>query len=790
MTETARNTAEAGAGRTVDVTLIVPPGLDERIFPWGVHCLADYLAATGAPARTRILNFSTSSRLALLRERHLSLLGDLFALLRSDALTMVFGHTTEPGLFLGLVAAAGDRFFDVGHEHDLFVSHRRARKVEAERCRELRQFCVEYRSALIEPIKHSASGPAPKLWGISVYDFTLLNSLQIAAFVAEVDPRSAIVLGGDYFDRLSATTLIENADHVDGIVVGYGEEIFRSIVIEYSRHGRIDGIRANGLVNQRGQADVGDAESSFKISIPPSYVEAAPNPPGDYVRLGHNGEVHILTQRGCSWGHCTFCSQLDRRLHFPVNEDHVLEKVTEAIHHRKVDLGERRAFLKFDADENDLAAVLPVLQRALDESAPEGPVTADFWMMVQKFQRDLPEFASSAGHRLDLRVKLNIESLNVETLRHMRKGHTALGALEAVKGVMDAGQIVKTNYFVHYPLESCESVRGEVALLVKAVHLLSPPSTVFAGFPYSANNRDDIAEHPDLYGTRVTRMRRDVWIAAAMGLDLPFSIWAFTATSMPSRRLSDLIEQTYRKRLEAEEHAEISELGRRLFPQARMLSRRYPLQAAARRIKVWARSTLQHLCEGLLRDDSYSLRSSITASLEALAQRSPTEGESESPRWVDGFSQLVWRWLPRGAATKLWRRLGPWYPPRLYLAGDVLVKDYALPFIYEKWERRLTVQELAVLRGLYWATTLSDLGAALAGRVDAGQIDAIVKGFVANGVILSERGRYLSLANDPELWTGLHRANKEFLELGSRAGAASVSGLLDNARRSDVRAAD
>jgi len=682
----------------IDLFLVVPPGLDASIFPWGVTSLSSYAEHFRvATARTWML--SEEPWLEDIAYRHAEPLQEALELLSRAARNVFVGHTASPHLFVGAVGALGARFVEIAKRRNLVAFPHRFRSLKrlssqldemsATYLEQLRQgirACISLSDGGINPVLTSAA-PA-RVWGISVYDYTLFNSLLLAHEIRAMDPGATVVLGGDYFDYGSAMeTLRGSSSCVDGIVVGYGEEVLRKILETRGAGRGIESIDSTGLVTRRSLLDrerekilqVADSalgagrasrdERERAVSVPTSYRPDSAAKPIDYVQVQDDGTVRVLTQRGCSWGKCTFCSQIDRRLFFPLALEPVLEELERV-------LGDTPStamrHISLDADENDLNAVLPLLE--VIRRAP-GNYTVELWLMVRKFGAELPRFLVSRCRNLELTVILNIESLNADTLKRMKKGVTPLQILEAVKAVQDSGHKVRSNYFLNFPGEDVASVRAESDLLHQVRHLIDSDRIEISAFSYMANSRDEIHFGQDRLGLRTQRLREDVWNDEGFGVDLPFSIWSTdNGRRLRSWSADALVGLTYHKRMFSQ-RAEL--LGSALRFAAgpagwsRVVASSVPRLLEKARARGWA--IVHAAARWTARDSGYARRSHFFDTLGVSGSRprlfidkSTLESEAGvpvrlSPREEELLTHLYWR----RQRSQLERRFEDWGPGHL-----------------------------------------------------------------------------------------------------------------------------
>ena len=104
----------------LDLTLIVPPGVDQEIFPWGVLCLEEHLSKTGSPVNVRVWDLQRDEQIVALHQRHRGLLERLLLGLKGEALGVLFGITDTPELLLGVAAFLGEDFLAIARRNGLF----------------------------------------------------------------------------------------------------------------------------------------------------------------------------------------------------------------------------------------------------------------------------------------------------------------------------------------------------------------------------------------------------------------------------------------------------------------------------------------------------------------------------------------------------------------------------------------------------------------------------------------------------------------------------------------------
>jgi radical SAM superfamily enzyme YgiQ (UPF0313 family) len=752
---------------SVHLILVVPMGVDPSIYPWGVRLLADHIRSENLPARVDIWDLSRDGFLEDLYHRHKRMLGSLFALIRGEGKAVFTQHTPNPYRFLGLLAYLGNRYFSIGRCNGLFTGNRQARQLQHKFGDQLDAMQSELRAHLVKEMHTfiERRQDALRIWGFSVYDYTVFNSLLIASLIKEEqEEESEILLGGDYFDFHSGPKLVQELSWIDAVVVGYGEEILKALI-----RGRIEGIslrelRIEGLINNAGAASSDHEPGIIPACFVPFYCQEPPSrPPIDYVRrhdpaprpdsaqVSPDGKspsdappevvVHVLTQRGCSWGHCTFCTQLDRKLYFPIASDYVLEKMRRAINSGgKSDSPPSTYGVSLDSDENDPDSLLSIIRCLYECGDPNTRFHVSGWMKIGRFHDELPELMASSDDRVSLLLGLAVESLNEHTLKTMRKGHTPLQAIQVVKTLIDTKGSAVCNYFATYPLETPKSVIEETRILCQVVHLFQSPSCRLALALYGANSRDTICKNQEQYGIETRRLKGDVWLKEGFGVDLPLSIWAYRWSRKWSWNLESIVEYLnlelqhgYRK-LGTDLHAWHG-AGGGAWSLARILTSHWRIQA------WWLANTLMRV---ITWNGAHVRRLRILALMAGWTGAARGRGQEKVSWWM----RLLARFY-----------LGPVHhePCRLFIDGDQLHKEWSLFGKVESWSRKLEEKELKVLRHLYRCRNRYRLPKELKDVLSKEELEEIVSRHLRLGSLIEQRGVLLCVANDPGYWQAKDR---------------------------------
>jgi hypothetical protein len=704
-------------GLPVDVILIVPFGVKEELFPWGVHALKYYFEATGTVADVTIIDFHSDDFFAELNNRYADLLSDLFFSLNLNRINTLFGTINNPYVFLGFIGHVGEDFF----------------KLTGTKCpsdayiKDIQSLQEELNNHICQTIDRYTTGKdaGRRIWGLSVYDRTLFNSLYIAGLIKERDPGAEVILGGDCFNDEAAEETFYNTAFVDGVIVGYGEEPLRKIIMEKHQGHSIAGLSVPGLVN--GACRRGKTGFQAVAKCPgPTFGERLSNSPVSYVQPDHKGVIRILSQRGCSWGKCSFCTQLDKGLFYPVPAALLAGRVREMIQ------GAAPIRIHFDSDENCITMLEEFMTLLNNDETGANKFEIVLWVQVKKFRKELAEvLAKNDKTKINIQFKLNFESLNPVTLRHMRKGHSPLQAIEAAKAVLDTGYSFVTNYFIHFPLGTHAGMASEAEILGKTVHLLGQPRAKVSLFPYESNNRDSIFENQDRYKIRVKEIAGGSWLKRVFDIDLPFSLWAYHYDERPSFKLERLLNYAYYKtiktRLSVLLHRSIAAVN---WP-ASKLPFKYRILLDRTRFKLFGWNMVFYLLWLTPKGKAFRKRKKLLTYFSAV-----TAGD-----------------LPTSVPNLLGKEIKKEVQPSQFaLRGKMLVKEYNVPGAKEKWQSTLAGNEIKILRYLYWSRKQEDVFKEFNKEIGSSEIEKIISRHLELGSLISFKGLLLCTVNDPGYW--------------------------------------
>lgn len=815
------------AKRPVEVILVLPLGLEAGLFPWGIHSVKEYLKSTcdSMDLTVKVWDFRSDGFYSELNKRYSQTLGELFLSLNINQVDTFFKITENPYIFFGLAAFSGDDFF----------KHTGIGKSFHPSCSgDLNTLNSEVYGHIADEINEfTGNSPAVKrVWAFSVYDDTLFNSLHIACMIKHIDPGAKVVFGGDYFnfpaaketfegiktinvltegkgvkivkgETVAGTDYIRGDSIIDGIVVGYGEEVMRELVFQLSEGKPVSDLEIKGFLNRAYMSiyeEIGNKPHPLEeVYIPPLYKEFSEKPLVSYVQntnAGESpGEIHILSQRGCNYGKCLFCTQLDKRLFFKIidkemffpvvdkeffldiaekemaseleNQEQLfkvidkkmffqvsIKDLVDGIQKKIIGSGDKRESIKisFDSDENDIAMISEFI-KYLDNIELGGvQVEITLWLQVKSFRLVYArEIAKVKNKNINILFRLNFESLNVETLKNMKKGHLPLKSIEAAKVIQDIGHSTASNYFTHYPLEDRGGISVEIEFLRRILHLFRPPKGSGSFFAYSSNNRDALYREQEKFKIEVKRLPGDNWLKDVFGIDLPFSQWSHFYVEKPSFKMERLLiwsyynsirarDTVYRSQRIAESNWGISGMtfSRRIVHSRRVL-----------KFHFWR--LLHNSLQMFHIEKPYRKRTNLFLYLSKVMDAANREKN-------DAEDTLEGRFTKRSLLSDTTKGVLPSY---FYIeaekeenSGWILKKEYNAPGYSENWSISLEDGEIEVLRHFYLRRRREDGLKWLMENKNMAKVDVTetVNKHLELGSLIEYKHSLLCVVHDPGFW--------------------------------------
>jgi ribosomal peptide maturation radical SAM protein 1 len=309
----------------------------------------------------------------------------------------------------------------------------------------------------------------PKAVGFSCTFDQRTPSLVLAKMLKQQNENLKIVFGGTYMDGIMGETFIRAFPWVDVVVRGDGEKIvaklFRNLC---SNNAEIIDQQPGLCIRNSGKVKV-YAESSATKADPkelplPDYDEYFALIEDTDLINPENVRIAMETSRGCWWFKykCKFCGRSEENLQYRTKglEQVALEMLTQSERYQQVD------FMIVDP------AIQGNFIAKLMQGLKEEHLDFSVWCQSRvKFKKET--LAAMANSGVDT-IFMGIESLSTPVLKLMRKGHTALDAIEVLKWGQESGISITWNMIFNVPGEK-STYYEQMADLMKSLTHLHPP---------------------------------------------------------------------------------------------------------------------------------------------------------------------------------------------------------------------------------------------------------------------------------------------------------------------------
>ena len=469
-----------------DLVLTIPFGLQPELFPWGAEVIRKYLAADNPNVDVSIWDLHDDEQILALFEEYRDCISKMIDILTEARLSIgqrdiliidKSKHWARRSYYIAVMLKFGNDLFHTLAGQGITVDEADKEKYQ-ERLKELKQ---AFESIVQKKTREYLRGRKRVLFGISIYDITLFESMYLASLIRAVSEEISIIVGGDAVDITTAKTIIERSRNIDGAVIGFGEFTVSNIMRAFLKGTKIRDMQLEGLMNAK--------TLSRYLTLPDIEEIAAKQAPfiqhqmPSYVRFSDKKRtIYILARRGCGWGRCTFCRNTVKKTFIDAD----LEAVKRDIQKILDELSgagnvAKTVYFKFSAENNEIEFVINLLIWLSHQAHTRRmKFNVWFWMTVQQFSRDVVYKLKSLGTTgdINLEVAVAIESLNPVSLANMRKGITPLQGLKALKTLHDLGGKNRCNYFLFFPRDTRDGVAKEYYFMRNALHLISACNTI------------------------------------------------------------------------------------------------------------------------------------------------------------------------------------------------------------------------------------------------------------------------------------------------------------------------
>lgn len=306
----------------------------------------------------------------------------------------------------------------------------------------------------------------PKVVGFSCTFAQRTPSLVLGKMLKIKSPALKIVFGGTYMDGIMGEALIRAFPWVDAVVRGDGERVVPPLFRQLCANEPVK--PQPGLCFRRGEKVEIHPEATKLMTIlkeapVPSYDEYFERTAGTPLSIPGTIRVSMETSRGCWWfkNKCRFCGRSEESLRYRI-------KPVEQVSHELRALSQRHGVLDFTMVDPCVQSKFMV--KLMSDLKKQG---LDFraWCQTRvKFKKEQMQTLCRSG--VDT-IFVGIESLSTPVLELMRKGHTALEAVQVLKWGLEYGITITWNMIFGFPGEKARHYE-QMADLMKSLFHLNP----------------------------------------------------------------------------------------------------------------------------------------------------------------------------------------------------------------------------------------------------------------------------------------------------------------------------
>lgn len=335
-------------------------------------------------------------------------------------------------------------------------------------CLEARRAAPEFLDACLREIQNYR----PRLVGFSCLFQQRVASLALARSIKEQDSGTFVLFGGAECNDVAGLEMLRQFPFVDAVVSGPGDVVFREIADRVRKGEPVEGIQ--GVYT--GSTALAGNSVPVTNAAPPDRLDDLPYPVfDDYfsevealgITLPVQDYISLETSRGCWWGengkrHCIFCGLNGGSLRYSAKSS--ARMLAEIEHFATKCPGKPIIMTDSILNMEYFACAIPALA--------EGKLNAEIQYETRAtLTRVQLESLRAAGI---IQIQPGIESLSTPILKLMRKGITALQAVQLLKWAGELGFRVLWNLLGGFPSEPPEQYRAMETLIPLLTHLPPP----------------------------------------------------------------------------------------------------------------------------------------------------------------------------------------------------------------------------------------------------------------------------------------------------------------------------
>lgn len=312
------------------------------------------------------------------------------------------------------------------------------------------------------PIEAILKNYPARVCGIQLHFYLYCGgALRVAEMYKQFFPEATVVLGG-YMATAFWPKLLDASPAIDGIVLGEGEQTFRTIVEATAAAGPAGLASVPGVACRRpnGGASARPARKADLLGLAQMPLIDPAAPPFERLRWPSRSFLNIA--RGRCPEPCAYCVANNPAINPRAYRTMAIDRIVEQLHVYQ-DRGVRGVFL----GENhflDMAFMTALIERLLQE---ELALFVELETHPALFASEalLPKMIEAGFRRFTVGAESGSDSL----LNRLRRRVTCAQLFERVKRVAEAGGIVVTSWICNLPGETEADVRQTKRLIEDVV---------------------------------------------------------------------------------------------------------------------------------------------------------------------------------------------------------------------------------------------------------------------------------------------------------------------------------
>lgn len=295
----------------------------------------------------------------------------------------------------------------------------------------------------------------PNVVGITATTFTLIDSINVAKTVKNVDKNIKVLFGGPHVNIYPEETI--NIPEIDFIILGEGELVFTEFLKGIESGSGLEKVK--GLVFKHGNRIVNTGCREFiedldSLPFPARHLTSYKK---YYSLIAKRSPITtMLTSRGCPY-RCLFCHRPHMGKIFRARSpENVVEEIIEC-----VNMGIREILIYDDTFNVDKQRVLEICnlikERGID-------IFFDIRARIDRMDKETLMALKKAGC---VRIHYGVESANQRILDILRKGITVEQVKNVFKMTKDVGIETLAYFMIGNPTETKEDILNTIEFAKK-----------------------------------------------------------------------------------------------------------------------------------------------------------------------------------------------------------------------------------------------------------------------------------------------------------------------------------